>query len=288
LGHTPNPDILCNAFIKFGTFFEYAMSHGFDYVATGHYARADKGKLFAGVDINKDQSYFLYRIDQKILERTLFPVGKYTKTKVRAIAKKLGLPQAEKKDSQGICFLGDISMKEFISHYIPQEKGKVLDSQGQEIGEHQGAMLYTIGERHGFTVYDKHKHSSSWKIVHKDVKTNTLTVAPDNISHNVDTEAEIDITSARDAGVLHEVRLKDPVIRGIDIYELAARKDIKTRIRHRQVLQACRIQIDNTHIRDNVSIKIIFDTPQGGVASGQSAVLYIGDECIGGGVMDVV
>src|SRR3989344_2576606 len=157
-GTTPNPDVLCNTSIKFGHFMKWALAEGADYIATGHYARLRQGfggqariELLRGADHNKDQSYFLWQLGQEELSRTLFPVGELTKHEVRALAKRFGLPNSGKPDSQGLCFVGDVSMEEFLARFIPLIPGSVVDVSGKTIGEHQGAALYTVGQRHGFS-----------------------------------------------------------------------------------------------------------------------------------------
>lgn len=181
-GRTPNPDVMCNKQIKFGGFFNFAMERGFDYVATGHYARTRKknGKtqLLAGLDEKKDQTYFLWTLTQKHLERTLFPIGAFKKKEVRDLAKKFGLITAQKKDSQGVCFLGKINMKAFLGHYIEPKKGNVLNTKREVIGTHDGAVFLTLGQRHGFTVTKKTPQTPPLFVVKKDVQANTITVAP--------------------------------------------------------------------------------------------------------------
>ncbi len=149
-GRTPNPDVLCNEYVKFGAFAGWAFKNGADYIATGHYARAVEGKLLKGVDPSKDQSYFLYRIKRVVLERTLFPVGGFTKIKIRELAQEFALPNAERPDSQGLCFVGDVTIPEFLARFITLKKGQLVDENGKVIGEHDGAALYTLGQRHGY------------------------------------------------------------------------------------------------------------------------------------------
>src|SRR3990167_1265354 len=181
-GVTPNPDVLCNSRIKFGHFAEWAKANGADLIATGHYARIrhndlrSRYALLRGKDVNKDQSYFLYRLEQKDLSHTLFPVGERTKPEVRSLAKRYALPNAEKPDSQGLCFVGDVSMKDFLARYIPLARGSVLDMQGRTIGEHEGAALYTIGQRHGFRITGG--DNVPQYIVSLDIRTNTVVVSP--------------------------------------------------------------------------------------------------------------
>ena len=195
-GRTPNPDVMCNKEVKFGAFFRRAMALGADFVATGHYARIartmrveskklkvksqiqnTKYKLLKGVDVGKDQSYFLWTLGQEQLSKTFFPIGKYKKSQVRALAKKFNLPVAEKKDSQGLCFVGKLDMKDFLAHFIKEKEGIVLGESGEYIGSHRGAYFYTLGERHGFTITKKGVDDAPYYIVAKDLVNNTVTVA---------------------------------------------------------------------------------------------------------------
>ena len=188
-GRTPNPDVMCNREVKFGAFWKWAKSQGAEYVATGHYAQVKKleirnleleeYELLAGVDKNKDQSYFLWTLNQDDLKHILFPVGHLEKPEVRKLAKKFKLPNSDKKDSQGLCFIGKIDVKDFLAHYIKTEMGNVLNEKGEIIGTHNGALLLTIGERHGFTIDPKFKtaHDEAYYVVSKDVKNNTITVS---------------------------------------------------------------------------------------------------------------
>ena len=200
-GRTPNPDVMCNKYIKFGAFFDWAEKEGADYVATGHYARVSSDEtrearnpkheirnktenlnfksynLLAGSDQQKDQSYFLWTLTQRQLVKTLFPVGGMDKPEVRRFAKKFGLITADKKDSQGLCFLGKIDMKDFLARYLPKKCGKVLNEKSEVIGEHDGAHFFTLGERRGFNVIQKTPNDKAYYIVARDVKKNTITVA---------------------------------------------------------------------------------------------------------------
>ena len=152
-GRTPNPDIMCNQEIKFKLFLDTALEDGADYIATGHYARVKDGKLLVGIDKNKDQSYFLYRVNEEALKKTIMPIGEMEKPKVREIAKRLGLATAEKKDSQGICFVGKVGIKEFLETELgPQKPGQIIDQNGKVVGDHEGSLYYTIGQRHGLNV----------------------------------------------------------------------------------------------------------------------------------------
>jgi tRNA-specific 2-thiouridylase len=268
-GRTPNPDVMCNKEIKFGSFLKKALDLGADYIATGHYAQVKEigGSLalLEGADKEKDQSYFLWTLGRKELSRTLFPVGGLKKPEVRKLAAGFGLPTAAKKDSQGICFLGPVDMKEFLTHYIPAKKGPVLDEAGQIIGSHDGALFYTIGERHGFTV-DNGKHepaSMPYYVIKKDHDANTLTV-----SHKYDEGSLKDVTELR----LGSVNCIHPL----------EEKLYSARFRYRQQVQPCRL------IQSASGLKVIFEEAQAGVSAGQSLVLYDGETCVGGGIIEDV
>jgi tRNA-uridine 2-sulfurtransferase len=180
-GRTPNPDVMCNEFVKFGAFYAWARAHGADLIATGHYAQkkivGERHTLHTALDTAKDQTYFLAHITQDALNHSLFPIGNTLKSDVRKEAEKNGLPTFKKADSQGICFLGQIDIKEFLSHYITLTQGEVLDMSGNVIGEHDGALIYTIGQRHGFRI--RAKGESRPHFVHaRDLRHNTITVSP--------------------------------------------------------------------------------------------------------------
>ena len=260
-GRTPNPDVMCNKHIKFGAFFDWAIDQGAAYVATGHYAQSIEKKgahvLYAGKDKNKDQSYFLWTLTQQHLSRTLFPVGGLKKRAVRKHAERLGLVTAEKKDSQGLCFLGHVDMREFLKHYIDTEKGDVLDRNGNIIGTHEGAILYTIGQRHGFEVYAQSTEEKPKYVVAKDIQKNTITVASE-------------YTTQKDLG-RKTVRLAN-----VNWIGEPLEGKCKGRIRYRQPLQRCVVMGDT----------VSFKNPQHGVAVGQSIVLYKGKRCLGGGVAE--
>lgn len=181
-GKTPNPDVMCNKYVKFGAFLEFARAHGADCIATGHYARVEEHdglfELHRGKDVNKDQSYFLWSLTQEQLKLVLLPIGDSTKDVIRAEAQRAGLSTAAKKDSQGICFLGHVDIADFLSHYITLQKGAVLDESGQTIGEHAGALIYTTGQRHGFTITKKTPDSKPLYVTHRDLQMNTITVSP--------------------------------------------------------------------------------------------------------------
>jgi tRNA-specific 2-thiouridylase len=252
-GRTPNPDIMCNQEVKFKLFLETALEDGADMIATGHYARIKDGQLFAGLDANKDQSYFLYRVTEDALRKSLMPIGEMKKPKVRELAKKLGLYTADKKDSQGICFVGKVGIKEFLLNELgPQAHGPIVDQDGREIGQHDGAIFYTIGQRHGLDVGG----GLPYYVTRKDMKTNTVYVTT-----NLDDE---DLWTK-------EVALTDPHW----INSKPANGKYQVRLRYRGPLVNCELQ-------DN---KLTLEEPQRGIATGQSAVLYDTDRVLGGGVI---
>ncbi len=255
-GRTPNPDVMCNKRIKFGAFFDEAMHRGADYIATGHYARACDGGLCVAKDIVKDQTYFLWMLDHQHLAKTLFPIGEFTKPEVRDIARNAGLPNAERKDSQGLCFVGPVNIKDFLKRYIATTPGDVLDEKGTRIGRHDGAILYTIGERHGFSVEPSSSHEFPRYVVAKDVAANTLTVS----------SAPLESVSSTQRIVLADINW----ING----NSPTADSCHARVRYRQPLQACRIE-------GNV---VLFDNPQ--ICSpGQSLVVYDGERMLGGGII---
>lgn len=276
-GRVPNPDIFCNKYVKFGVFLKKALEMGADYIATGHYARVEKvsinnfqfsdteHELLESNDKNKDQSYFLYTLNQEQLSHTLFPIGHLTKPEVRKLAQKFNLPTAEKKDSQGLCFIGKIDMEEFLTHYIKTEEGNVLNTKGEVVGSHRGAILYTIGQRHGFTITSKTSSDPRFFVVSKDLKNNTITVA--------DKQTEKDI-------VFSTKEIYVPKLNFVSGIEPAFPLKTTVRIRYRQEKQTCSLEKrkDGTYI--------VFENPQNGVAVGQSAVLYQGDVCLGGGIIE--
>ncbi len=264
-GRTPNPDVMCNRHVKFGGFYDWAMKQGAQYVATGHYARTVKGddglyQLHISEDANKDQTYFLWTLTQKQLSTTLFPIGDFEKNEVRKKANAFGLPTADKKDSQGLCFIGKIDVKEFLSHYIPKQEGAVLDTEGRTIGTHDGAFLFTIGERHGFTVTNKTPNDSALYVISKDIVANTITVSAKSASG--------ELPRARTEIALRDVHWNQgaaPLHAGL-----------QARSRYREPLQDIRLVTGST---------IHFSQPQSTLSSGQSVVVYAGTQCLGGGII---
>lgn len=267
-GRTPNPDVLCNKVVKFGSFWQKAKELGADYIATGHYAKVieKEGKYFLGegADKNKDQSYFLWTIKSEDLSHILFPVGNLEKKEVRKIADSLDLPVSEKKDSQGICFIGDINLEDFLSHFIESTPGKVLDIEGNVIGDHNGAVFYTIGERHGFEVTKKTPHSGAFYVVKKDLINNSLTVT-DNLE------------------VRNKLSPSKILIDEINWISPPSKDKIFARIRYRQ--EKTPILISGM---EEKSIEVDFLDNQLGISLGQSIVFYENNICLGGGVMKKV
>ena len=267
-GRTPNPDVMCNKTIKFGAFLKKALELGADYVATGHYSRNIFNKetgsyeLHTGVDANKDQSYFLWTLTQERLEHILFPIGEYEKPRVREMAKKFGLLTATKKDSQGLCFVGKLDMKEFLKHFIPEKRGDVLNEKKEIIGYHDGAQFYTIGQRHGFIITKKTPEDIPYYIVGKDIENNKIIVSHKKNDFLSREKKEIVLTNTN------------------WIAEEPPKNCLSARIRYRQPLQKCIIK------NEDDKFVLEFNEPQI-VDSGQSAVLYDGSLCLGGGIIEV-
>jgi len=267
-GRTPNPDVLCNQEIKFRAFLDYALHLGADWIATGHYARVEGSsnarKLLKGRDSNKDQSYFLYRLKQRALSHTLFPLGNLTKPEVRAMAKQNGFPNFAKKDSTGICFIGERKFKDFLGRYLPAQPGEIITVEGQSLGQHQGLMFHTIGQRQGLGIGGiKDSSGEPWYVVDKDMEKNRLIVAQGK-NHPALFKPSL---QARD---LHWISATAP----------AAPSSCHARIRYRQSDQACKIMALNGDTA-NVS----FAAPQRAVTPGQAIVFYEGDQCLGGGTI---
>ena len=255
-GRTPNPDVMCNRYVKFGGFFNWAMKQGADFVATGHYAQIIDGKLVAGNDKNKDQTYFLWTLTADQISKTLFPVGNIEKPEVRKLAKKFKLPNAEKKDSQGLCFIGKIDIKEFLSHYIESKKGNVLNEKGTIIGEHDGAFFFTIGERHGFTITKKTPNDERYYVVAKDIEKNTITVSKKE-----------KMTGVKKV-VLEDVNWNQGSI--------PVGKVLQARSRYREKLQDIIFTDQNT---------AEFKEAQNTLSPGQSLVVCDGNVCLGGAII---
>jgi len=323
-GRTPNPDVVCNREIKFGAFLKKALSMGADYVATGHYARniikKENSKdfpafalgvkrtgnprllksfnfpflLVKAVDPAKDQTYFLWTLKQEQLGRILFPVGHLNKTEVRKLAQKFKLPVAEKKDSQGICFLGAVDLKEFLKHYIKEKKGEVVlvpsDEGGEKkeiIGYHSGAVFYTLGERHGFTITKKNPNDGAYYVVGKDVKENILYVSRNSGARNF-----LETAPSETKGQGTHTFLKNSSRRNFKIKDVnwisgippafnfqLSTFNLLCQIRYHGEFLPCQVKIKN-----KTETEIIFSHPTM-VAPGQSVVIYSKDVCLGGGIV---
>jgi tRNA-uridine 2-sulfurtransferase len=259
-GITPNPDIMCNQEIKFKLFFEAAMKDGADLIATGHYARIKDGKLLNAVDTNKDQTYFLYRASRESLKKTLMPIGEYHKKDVRELAKKFNLPTATKKDSQGICFVGKVGIKEFLTYELGKQKpGNILDEAGNKIGTHEGAIYYTIGQRHGLNVGG----GLPYYVVGKDMKKNEVYVTT-NISSEKLWKDEFDLDKMY---FLEDLKKEDL-------------KKLEVRTRYRAELVKCELELTG-----NESAKVKLKDQIKALTAGQSAVFYLNNQCIGGGIV---
>ncbi len=263
-GRTPNPDILCNKEIKFKAFLDYALSLGADAIATGHYAQTNGQQLLRGKDSNKDQSYFLHAINQQALSQTMFPIGHLTKPEVRQLAKEAGFINHAKKDSVGICFIGEKDFKAFLSRYLPATPGEIETDDGRMIGRHDGLMYYTLGQRQGLGIGGrKDATDEPWYVVAKDLKRNVLIVGQGH-------EHPLLFSSVLIAKQIHWVNSCEP--------SLPFNCTAKTR--YRQTDQACTISklAKNTY-------EIRFKQPQWAVTPGQYVVFYQNDICLGGGVI---
>ena len=269
-GRTPNPDILCNKEIKFKAFLEFAADDlGADYIATGHYVRrADvdgKSQLLRGLDGNKDQSYFLYTLSHQQIAQSLFPVGELEKPEVRRIAEELDLVTAKKKDSTGICFIGERKFRDFLGRYLPAQPGAIETVDGQVVGEHQGLMYHTLGQRKGLGIGGlKESNDDPWYVVDKDVARNRLIVA-----------------QGADHPRLMSVGLIAQQLHWVDRQPIAAPLRCTVKTRYRQTDIPCEIVP-----RGDDRIEVRFDAPVAAVTPGQSAVFYLGDVCLGGGIIE--
>ncbi|QYN46990.1 tRNA 2-thiouridine(34) synthase MnmA [Gilliamella sp. ESL0405] len=269
-GRTPNPDILCNKEIKFKAFLEYAAEDlGADYIATGHYVRkrenGDQVQLLRGIDNNKDQSYFLYTLSKDQVRQSLFPVGELEKPQVREIAKQLGLATAAKKDSTGICFIGERKFSDFLARYLPAQSGVIRTVDGEVIGKHQGLMYHTLGQRKGLGIGGlKQADDTPWYVVDKDIENNELIVAQ---GHNHPAL----FSNGLIAKQLHWVDRQ--------VVTQPFRCTVKTRYRQQDI--ACQV----TPLGED-TIEVLFDQPVAAVTPGQSAVFYQGEVCLGGGIIE--
>ncbi|WP_078545440.1 tRNA 2-thiouridine(34) synthase MnmA [Litchfieldia alkalitelluris] len=266
-GRTPNPDVMCNKEIKFKAFLEHALTLGADYLATGHYARVEyrdgEYKMLRGIDDNKDQTYFLNQLGQDQLSKVLFPIGNIEKSKVRELAKEADLATATKKDSTGICFIGERNFKEFLSNYLPAQPGNMETLSGEVKGKHDGLMYYTIGQRHGLGIGGS---GDPWFVVGKDLEKNILYV---------------------DQGFHNDLLYSESIIATNIAWVSDAKpeKEFKctAKFRYRQPDNQVTVQII-----DSNNVRIVFDEPIRAITPGQAVVFYNGDECLGGGTIDQV
>lgn len=275
-GRTPNPDVLCNAEIKFKAFLDHAMTLGADHIATGHYARVravqtaqgQRFELLKALDHTKDQSYFLHRLNQAQLSRTLFPLGEIPKTEVRRIAHELGLPNAAKKDSTGICFIGERPFRDFLNRYLPTQPGPILTQDGKKVGTHHGLSFYTLGQRKGLGIGGVKGHQQAdgtgpvWYVARKDVAANTLYVVEGHDHPWL-------LSQQLQAGQMSWVDGQAPVP-----------GHYGAKARYRQADASCILRPS-----DSDGFLLHFSEPQWAVTPGQSAVLYDGEVCLGGGII---
>ncbi len=269
-GITPNPDVFCNREMKFGAFLDYALDQGFESVATGHYVRKEveanqNGSLLRGIDNNKDQTYFLSMMTQEQVNRGRFPIGEYLKPDVRAMAEKMNLPTANKKDSQGICFIGNVKMSDFLRHYVPDSPGEIINTEGKVMGTHKGLHLYTIGQRKGHGVASP-KHGIAHVVVHKDFSTNQLVVGYENTA----TEGLYSSTAT--------VKQLNPIN-----HEFVDGQRIEAQPRYRAAsIPALLEQIGTDEWR------VFFDEPQRALTPGQVCAFYQGEKLLGGSVFQTI
>ena len=262
---TPNPDVLCNREIKFNVFLNFAETLGAEKLVTGHFGnlgrQGDKVTLLRAKDENKDQTYFLYMLGQRALSRACFPVGGLLKSEVRGLARKQGLPTSEKKDSTGVCFIGERYFRAFLKIYLPAQGGDMVDESGKVVGHHEGLMYYTLGQRRGLGIGGG-GNGQRWFVIEKDVKHNRL------------------IVSQGEDDRLYTPRAEASEATWISGEAPGGEVECMVRLRHRQPLQKCRIQISGEKVH------MEFDQPQRAVTPGQSAVFYQGDVCLGGAIVD--
>ena len=268
-GRTPNPDILCNREIKFKTFLEHAHELGANYIATGHYVRRAERDglhcLLRGLDDNKDQSYFLYTIGQTQLAQTLFPVGELTKPEVRTLAEQVNFAVHDKKDSTGICFIGERNFKEFLAQYIHGQAGEIRTTDEQIIAQHEGLMFHTLGQRQGLGIGGVRGYPDKpWYVLHKDLANNILYAGQDH-----------------DHPWLQSKTLGASQLSWVSGSAPAIGKNLTAKVRYRQADQSCVVSS-----LDKNGMVVIFDQAQRAVTPGQSVVLYDGENCLGGGIID--
>ena len=270
-GRTPNPDILCNKHVKFKAFLDYAIEDlGAEFIATGHYARVREQdgefQLLKGLDPGKEQSYFLYAMGQKALSRTLFPIGHLHKTEIRAMADKAGFANSRKKDSTGICFIGERKFREFLERYLPHQPGEMCTPEGKYIGKHHGLMYYTLGQRQGLGIGGvKDAPDEPWFVLEKDLENNVLIVGQGHdhplMLHNTLEAGQLDWCGSQ---------------------PLTQTLRCAAKTRYRQPDQDCVVE----PIDDGTRVKVRFDEQQRAITPGQSVVFYQGEVCLGGGIIE--
>jgi tRNA-specific 2-thiouridylase len=269
-GRTPNPDIMCNKEIKFKAFLDVALALGADYIATGHYARITRSPdgtvlMCKGIDANKDQTYFLYTLQQHQLQRSLFPVGELEKSRVRELADIAGFTTARKKDSTGICFIGERKFRDFLQRFLPAQPGEIATPHGEIVGKHHGLMYYTLGQRQGLGIGGrKNAEETPWFVVDKDIQNNRLIVTQGH-------QHELLMKQFLVASQLHWVTAKPPS----QLFEC------KAKIRYRQTEENCQVRMINDDIAE-----VCFPQAQRAITPGQSIVFYQTDICLGGGIID--
>ncbi len=255
-GHTPNPDIFCNQEIKFQLFLDTCLAAGADFIATGHYAKTKGGQLYRSRDEKKDQTYFLSRVSQKALEKTLFPLGDLLKSEVKQLAAKSGLHTAAKAESMGICFVGEVGIRDFLGQYFPRRPGDIVEQEsGQVLGRHEGAIFYTIGQRHGLYLGG----GLPYYVVEKDIARNIVYVSK-NLNHP---------GLWRSSAQLRDLHFIGATVAG----------ELEVRIRHQAPLQPAQLEVDGAIAR------LSFPTEQRGLVSGQTVAFYRGQECLGSGII---
>lgn len=269
-GRTPNPDVMCNKEVKFKAFLDYALDLGADYVAMGHYAQVVENEdgsvsLLRGADDNKDQTYFLSQLSQEQLKRSMFPLGHLQKAEVRAIAEKAGLATAKKKDSTGVCFIGERDFNEFLSNYLPNKPGKMMTLDGEVKGDHAGLMYYTIGQRQGLGIGGSSQSNEPWFVIGKDLDSQTLYVGQGYHNDNLYSEY-------LEASDLNFISSNPPT----DTFECTAK------FRYRQTDVAVRVELSE----DLSKARVIFDQAVRAITPGQAVVFYDGELCLGGGIID--
>ena len=265
-GRTPNPDVLCNREIKFKAFLDFAMKAGAEKMATGHFVQTDaEGHLLRGIDPNKDQSYFLYMVHREQLQKAMFPVGHMTKQEVRKVAEEAGLPVSKKKDSTGVCFIGERNFKQFLKGFLPAQPGDMVTPEGEVVGRHDGLMYYTLGQRRGLGIGGR-GDGRSFFVVDKDLKKNQLIVVQGE---------DHPLLYSKGCTADQATFVGDPLPENTPCR-------LTAKFRYRQPDQPVTV----TRVGDQ--LHFVYDAPQRAVTPGQSAVIYDGDKCLGGGIINII